>query len=327
MSGLEVLGSALGVLVLAVPLALILILIRHKNAKKRLEDRDDRGRRKATGSTNGRLVTRSVQSQLDRWKQEADEWANESLVQVERWEKEELVQVDRYLSEMRRGGHAKDVLETWSNESKEEIYSWKKESLAEIAKLRGKLSGWKEYSLSDVERRKVELESNRSRRVKGRTGINPIYDVSGDDKDNLDANAFEKIVAETFDESGYFNVTIVGGAGDKGVDITADIYSWSHPEAWSGILPQYREKLSVIVQCKYYAPGNNIGPRYVRELIGALRTHGADRAYLVTTSRFSPNAYDEITDDLAGKVMLIDGRQFNQLRLKAGMSAIRLERS
>jgi hypothetical protein len=74
----------------------------------------------------------------------------------------------------------------------------------------------------------------------------------------------------------------VRGKGDNGIDILAEKATGEVTEIW-------------VVQCKFYAPKNGIGPSIVRELIGSMTDTFHDptqavRGMIVTTSYFTPDA-------------------------------------
>lgn len=85
---------------------------------------------------------------------------------------------------------------------------------------------------------------------------------------DLSPSEFEQRVALLLEDLGWKQVTVRGGSGDRGVDITAE-----------------RDGLRFIIQCKRY--NKPVGPSYVRDLVGALQIQQADRAILVATSAFT----------------------------------------
>lgn len=85
---------------------------------------------------------------------------------------------------------------------------------------------------------------------------------------DLSPSEFEQRVALLLEDLGWRQVTVRGGSGDRGVDITAE-----------------RDGLRFIIQCKRYT--KPVGPNYVRDLVGALQIQQADRAILVATSAFT----------------------------------------
>lgn len=100
---------------------------------------------------------------------------------------------------------------------------------------------------------------------------------------------FERHVAHLLERDGCEDVRIVGGAGDRGADLTAiDPYGWR-----------------VVVQCKRYAPHRPVTDPDLQRFLGTVfEEHRADTALYVTTSRFTPAA-----KQLAAKrrVVLVDG--------------------
>jgi len=86
---------------------------------------------------------------------------------------------------------------------------------------------------------------------------------------------FEDAVAELLTWCGYRNVVRTGGAGDLSADVKA-------------VAPDGRP---TVVQCKQYAPGNNVWSSAVQQLIGmAFVHHGAQLAIYVTTASYTKPA-------------------------------------
>ncbi len=75
---------------------------------------------------------------------------------------------------------------------------------------------------------------------------------------DLSPSEFEQRVALLLEDLGWRQVTVRGGSGDRGVDITAE-----------------RDGLRFIIQCKRYT--KPVGPSYVRDLVGALQIQQAGR--------------------------------------------------
>ena len=128
----------------------------------------------------------------------------------------------------------------------------------------------------------------------------------------VDPHQFERIVAETLRRlNGYEEVEIIKRSEREGVDIKAYRRLKSEP------------RTSIIVQCKLYPRGGIVEHSHVRDLIGSMAIHGAGKAYMVTTSDFSERAYDEaFKGKLRGRVVLVNGGQFNLLRRKNGLAPI-----
>ena len=86
---------------------------------------------------------------------------------------------------------------------------------------------------------------------------------------------FEEFVAKLFDKMGY-KTTTTSKTGDYGVDVVAE-----------------NDFERVAIQCKKYHEGNSVGNQTVQMLLGAMQLQGlkADRGIIVTTSRFTKQAY------------------------------------
>ncbi len=91
---------------------------------------------------------------------------------------------------------------------------------------------------------------------------------------------------------------VIGGAGDGGVDIK--VYD--------------DDRLVGIAQCKQYDPRHALAPGHVRELYAAKAQFGVIKAYLVTTTRFTP---DTINEAERLNIDLIDGEKLERMRTKA----------
>ncbi|MET9427715.1 restriction endonuclease [Streptomyces sp. NPDC003036] len=97
------------------------------------------------------------------------------------------------------------------------------------------------------------------------------------DYDAMDADAFERAVAELCIRDGCVDVDVVGGAGDLGADVVATA-------------PDGRR---VVLQCKHYAPGNKVGSQDVQRFGGTcFAVHEADVAAVVTSSDFTEPAME-----------------------------------
>jgi restriction system protein len=83
-----------------------------------------------------------------------------------------------------------------------------------------------------------------------------------------------------------------GGTGDRGLDV----------------LVQLRNGHRILIQCKHYAPGrNNVSGPDVREIVGSVIAHRCDYGAIVTTSDFTPEAYDTNDDLGRNRLTLING--------------------
>lgn len=109
---------------------------------------------------------------------------------------------------------------------------------------------------------------------------------------------FEHEVAWVLNTITDYKAVPVGGAGDRGVDVK--VYRGS--------------KLVGIVQCKRFTTKSPVAPGHIRELSTVKNQFGVKTAYLVTTSRFTPD-----TEREAAKlgIKLIDGEEWERMRKRA----------
>ncbi len=93
----------------------------------------------------------------------------------------------------------------------------------------------------------------------------------------IDPGDFEHLIADFFKKRGYIKTRVIGRSCDRGVDILA-----TNPE---GELE--------LIQCKRYREGNNIGSTPIQRVDSYMRSRGAKKAWVITTSDFTPEGYDE----------------------------------
>jgi len=98
---------------------------------------------------------------------------------------------------------------------------------------------------------------------------------------SLSARRFEELTADVFSSHGY-RVALTQSTRDGGADIL--------------LLKHDSDMLTAIVECKRYARRRRVGVSLVRTLVGAAVAWDVRRAYLVTTSGFSPDAQHLVTD-------------------------------
>lgn len=110
-----------------------------------------------------------------------------------------------------------------------------------------------------------------------------LADQAGDSEDALGFAAtagmtgrqFEERIRLLLEQDGCEDVRIVGGAGDRGADLTA--------------ISPYGDR--IVVQCKRYKAGNPVRDPEMQRFLGTARpVHNAAIPLFVTTSRYTPAA-------------------------------------
>ena len=93
----------------------------------------------------------------------------------------------------------------------------------------------------------------------------------------MDPYDFERLIADYFVRRGFVHAEVIGRSGDRGVDVLA-----------TNIQGEYE-----LIQCKRYRRGNNIGSTPIQRVHSYMRTRNASRAWVITTSDFTPEGRDE----------------------------------
>lgn len=94
---------------------------------------------------------------------------------------------------------------------------------------------------------------------------------------NMDPYDFERLIAEYFVKRGYVKAETIGGSGDRGVDVLA-----------TNIFGDFE-----FIQCKRYRHGSNIGSTPIQRVDSMRISRGAVKAWVFTTSDFTPEGIDE----------------------------------
>jgi restriction system protein len=111
---------------------------------------------------------------------------------------------------------------------------------------------------------------------------------------NLNAQAFERLIQRLLRESGFVQVEVTGRTGDGGID-------------GKGIAKVHGfMSFHVIFQCKKWQ--GSVGAGEIRDFRGAM-VGRADKGLFITTGSFSPAAIKEATRDGAPPIDLVDGDQ------------------
>lgn len=104
----------------------------------------------------------------------------------------------------------------------------------------------------------------------------------------LSPTEFEAFVGKLLAANGYYDVEQVGRTGDHGADLIAR---------------DAQENL-VIVQCKKYSTGKNVGEPALQKFAGSIMHYKAQRGIFVTTSKFTQQAKEFAKDK---PILLADG--------------------
>lgn len=163
---------------------------------------------------------------------------------------------------------------------------------------------WRDYLNQLAEERK------RKKKAAQEAGADPdlAADDAGDETDdwkeellqvllNMDPGDFEHLAKRLLRAAGFINATVMGGAGDGGID-------------GMGVYRLSLVSFPVYFQCKRYK--GSVGPEKVRDFRGAMQGRG-DKGLLITTGNFTAEAKKEATRDGAPPIDLIDGEQLCEL--------------
>lgn len=125
------------------------------------------------------------------------------------------------------------------------------------------------YTAKDLETGKERLYLKQYCPPEADAGRNSLY--------NMDPYDFERLIADYFVKRGYVKAETIGGSGDRGVDILA-----------TNIDGKYE-----FIQCKRYRKGSNIGSTPIQRVDSMRLSRGAEKAWVFTTSDFTPEGIDE----------------------------------
>ncbi len=122
-------------------------------------------------------------------------------------------------------------------------------------------------------------------------------------------SSFERLVVGLLAAMGYGDGRVVGRPGDQGID---------------GILDQDALGLEkVYVQAKRYTAGQ-VGEPEIRNFSGSLLAQGATKGVLITTTAFSPTAFQTAQSISMGNqlIRLIDGRELAELMINHSVGVV-----
>jgi len=116
---------------------------------------------------------------------------------------------------------------------------------------------------------------------------------------------FEELIKQLLVKMGFEKVERVGGPHDYGADVIAIKRD------------EFGTPVKYVVQCKRYSPDRSVGVADVQRLAGTLKTYGADRAVLITTSKFTRSAIRAASEM---GIKLIDGQELESLITRHGLA-------
>jgi restriction system protein len=122
---------------------------------------------------------------------------------------------------------------------------------------------------------------------------------------DIPPDKWEEIIAGSYKQAGFEEVTLTPRSGDFGRDVIA--------------VKRGVGTIRVIDQVKAYGPAHRVNADHVRALLGVLQTEGASKGFLTTTSSFAPRIREDpfIAPLIPSRLELIDGE-----RLLAGLTEL-----
>lgn len=112
---------------------------------------------------------------------------------------------------------------------------------------------------------------------------------------DLDATAFEELIAQLLAEIGFEDIEVTKHSGDGGIDVRGTLV----------VGDVIRTRMAV--QVKKWKPKNRVQAPTVQQVRGSLGTH--EQGLIITTSDFSSGARTEAARDNAVPVALMNGEQ------------------
>ena len=108
----------------------------------------------------------------------------------------------------------------------------------------------------------------------------------------MSPDQFEQAVAELARRHpAVREATTHGGSGDRGLDVLAELHDGRR----------------ILIQCKRYQPGNNVGGPTVRETVGSVIANGCTAGVIVTTAGFTAEAIATNRTLGPSRLALVDG--------------------
>ena len=130
----------------------------------------------------------------------------------------------------------------------------------------------------------------------------------------LDERKFEFLIKQVLKALGGTDVRVIK---DRTIDQGADVLARF---AVADTIP-----FTLAVQAKYYAPEPPVTRKAVEQLVDGMNAEGADLGWVVTSGTFSSDAErkrDDVEEETAFRIELIDGEQFAGLIVDSGLKAV-----
>jgi len=89
----------------------------------------------------------------------------------------------------------------------------------------------------------------------------------------MDPTAFEYYIANLFRKLSFKHVKVMGGSGDRGVDVVA-----------------YKKKEKYVIQCKRYHQNKKVTSPELQQFVGSIQIYKADKGIFVTTANYTKEA-------------------------------------
>ena len=83
----------------------------------------------------------------------------------------------------------------------------------------------------------------------------------------------------------------------------------------------YKNNCNYLVECRRFKTNNNVGREYLQKFYAAICEENADLGFFVTTSDFTKDAYDYVSN-WCKKIQLINGKKLVEIINKSNLAVI-----
>lgn len=126
------------------------------------------------------------------------------------------------------------------------------------------------------------------------------------------ARNFELLISQLFERLGFKNMSVSGGASDKGIDIEGYM------------LDESGNLQKIVIQCKHQSLTNLVKPTQIRDFAHTIERTDAYKGYFVTSSLFSPECF--FKENCGDKMTLIDRTELQKLLKQHALTLDSVER-